>query len=362
MISHLLALCLVAQNPNPTAERSPWFLIMNVFASQKLNDGYSTLDAIPKPVFVLKYSAKNYQSTLISAVLFHKTEARFRFNDDWHFFAGAETFVWRGGDSPRIKGDDLDEYSFSGHRFQIFSGFIKSLGIGTNHYELSMKALAQYHYYYDRPGSATFVMPTNAYDVGAHIQLDGPSRPPSEMNFYGFRPHLMFGAYRRLEHDSFGVVGFQKKIQSWIEGSATLHGAVAINKSIVPQFKLTASFVSDADRLNAVSNGSLKQEPLGILYGDIKSDRVINGELGFRFHPFESKTFAFRPFAHLLWYREVTPTLMRSDLGFGAGLKVMGSVGNRFMWNLLYGNIARNRVDKSMVHEARVDLSYLFLP
>ncbi len=344
-----------------TTTASPHSLTASVFASQKLNDDLSILAAIPKPILIYRYSeAQKMDFNLLSAVLLHRAEVRLPVTSEWKWTAGADTFLWKAGDEPNINGQSFDQYAFSAHRTGVFTGMMTRFGESPYRFDFNLKYEFHNLHPYDKGVAPDFVAPEDFWEHGIVASLESAARPPSELVTFGVRPTLMAGTFYRQGNRAWGVGGFQRDIDYYAAAMASVMSALPISPRFVFVIDTHLSWISDADRLNAIKGGVWRRDYIGMLTGDLRLDRAWASEMGLRYYLNDQRTLALRPFGHFIAYREIRMDRLSADAAGGAGLKLMGSAVQKFFWNLTYGFIMGDRSDKDMIHEVRGEASFKF--
>ncbi|MBN8553976.1 MAG: hypothetical protein J0L93_00860 [Deltaproteobacteria bacterium] len=332
-------------------------LVGGLSVNQRLNDDVSYSWTTIKPFLSYKASSEKFRTTALIAVLYNRIENAWIINKKYELIGGFETLITIAGDEPRVDGISLDAYNFKGHRFDTY------LGAGYRNTDLSLYGKFFYdlkiYNFYSVSSNASFVRPGNFLEHGPAVLLQyNGGNSPSEILDSGLRSTL-YATYKWRGHQRpWGAAVFTLDADKFLKASWGFVENYKFSEKVTGVVKAQVSYVSSVDRLNAIKDGNLFQEGLGLLVSDIRADRAATFEAGPRFKLPTNYKFFLRPFVHGITYREITPTRFRNDTGYGTGLKAMGMSGSKLFWEVTYANLFGNRADIKSLHEMSARLTY----
>lgn len=323
-----------------------------------LNDDAGALDLL-RPYAYFQYTEDPVKIWVVVGGLFNQSEVQYTFHSKAGLFANLKTEFTTKGDGPRIRGTSLSAFEFDAHRY----------GGSTGLYYYPMTGLRLktgyglfYHQIYNQPAIVAFASPDSywEHEIFANLRY-GRTNPPSELYLRGFSANLYSAYSFRGSNKSWGAVGNEKKVDRFYSGSLGLMYSQPLSSWIHITTNLQGSLVSNADRLNALPSGAINQNVNKLFLRDVKSERAVVGDLGFRFHIIGNNQLALKPFFSLATYREITPIQKRNDLVAGPALTAMGQIANNhFLWDLTYGAGYGHRPDLNGLHDFKINFSYRF--
>ena len=345
--------------PGPIAENSER-KALGLFVGGPVQNDTDLFSWIPKPYFFYSNRNPNWSTTNILGGVFNASTLSFsvlRPSLFWDIELGT-LFVF-AGDRPRIDGENLKNYEFSGHRISGSSGPHIRLSSFFGNLKLKLHYHLDYLYFYDDPNDATFLRPDFSWEHGPQLALEKPAGPPTELFDFGVKPNFSVGARWRDQTRSWGVLGSEKKVKHYFVSLAGVQAAIPLNKKYVAVAKFHSGWVSNGDRLNALQEGTSRRNVVSIAPENIKADRLLHGELGYRWYP-QSPLWAIRPFYHWHWYRELTPTAKRTDFAQGLGLKAAIRLKDDWFLDVVTGFTSGNRNDTPAIYELRATTTIAF--
>jgi len=353
----LLSIALTGQ-PTQAAKHE---LRAGVRAGSVLNDDFNFKITTIQPNLFYRYTSESAfrVSTLIGA-LYNRVDLAQAVSPEWSLLGGLETFITISGDDPpRIDGKDLNEYKYQAHRFPVYIG--AQWASRETNLPLEIRGLWETDYFttYDESKDARFVKPNFKWETGPYVRIRLGTGGGSELTDKGHRA-LMISSYRfRMGNDPWGATSFLRDPDRFFKGSLGFATNHQLSDVAWVGLKAQGSYVSNADRVNAIRSMSYHQESEGFGTADERTDRAASAELGLRY--FISPTLVVKPFGHGVVYREITPTHFRNGRGAGAGLKLAGRNWESFNWEVQYANLFGTRKDKTVLHHLRLGLSYQFM-
>ncbi len=353
----IISLFLAAQ---PMAEEKHE-LRVGVRANSVLNDDFKFKITTVQPNLFYRYTSPTaFRASTLIGVLYNRIDLAQALSPAWSVMTGVETFITIAGDDPpRIDGKDQSDYEFMAHRFPFYVGTQWSSQDPSLPFEVRGLWEIDYLKTYDDSKSINFVKPSFNFEMGPLVRIRWGSGGGSEVSDKGDRL-LMVSSYRfRMGNDPWGAATFLRDVDHYFKGSVGFVTNQALTEDLWIVAKAQASFVSEADRLNAIKSMNYHQESEGFGTSDERAERAASGELGFRYY--FTPDLVVKPFGHGVIYREITPTGFRNNGGAGAGLKLAGRHWDTFSWELQYANLFGTRDDKTVLHHMRVGLSYQFM-
>lgn len=300
---------------------------------------------------------ERWQIFALTAGVINLADFDFKLSEDFSVFAKPSLLFAIAGDSMRVLGQDYDTYEYKAHRFGGEAGLRYSFFGERKFLMLQGMIQSDYNFIYSRPGSALFPMPESFQTYGFAFQLSGSRPPPpTELFEFGVFPLLYVGYAFRTKASEFSS-STQEKIAHSISSSAGVKVALPFHPDFVGVGELQAAWVHKADRFNAIRGTSLRSRGLDLFFKDVKSDRVIGGELGVRYYLDAEKTFAIRPFVFSAVYNQLLlPTETAKKALISGGLKFMGRYGPRIIYDAVYALGYGNRADLGIQHEIRLNV------
>lgn len=328
-----------------------------------LNDQPTVNTTIPKPYLSFSYNDEAFDSRFVTAGIYNRLDLGIKIVDAFRWRFGGDLLLYLSGDSPRADGTSLDDFEIKAHRYGVFTGPTYAFRL------LSIDAIAKllyradYFSFYERPTSVVnWTAPGPFWDHGITFRADtGRSYPLLEIFEFGFKP-VLYAAYKfRQNEKRWGVNTFLRKVDRYFEGSAGFTAVPRLSEQAFAVVRAQGSYVSKADRMNAIKDGNLNQDSLGMFLGDVRSDRSTTVEAGLKYYFDIPRSIAVKPFVHGMLYREILPDRYRNDFGGGMGVKLLGRVRDKFFWDFIYGNAFGIRSDVHAIHEIKLNLLYSFL-
>lgn len=335
-------------------------LNLGVWVQEKINDDPSLTYTTVKPAFFYALDSEKVRLTALVAFLFNRLETRVKLKDSNYWLdTGVETRFIIAGDAPRIDGTDYSDDEFKAHQLMAYGGVAWNSSLLTAPLVLRSRYRLNYFNPYDFASNPGIIEPESFINHGPEVLIEwGDSAGPFEILDRGSRLHHHSRYQWRSNASAWGRPAFLSSVDRYYEGSI----GVSIRKSLDRNFdfmaRAQASYVSKADRLNALQDGSLSQEGLGLCLGDYKSDRAETAELMLKWMVYPDRSLMIAPLGHWVALREVTPTEFRSHSGGGAGLKISGLVERKIMWDITYANLFGYRPDLNGIHEVKLMFNY----
>jgi len=342
---------------------------LNLGARYRLrpNDSPSTINFFPLPY--IRYSNQAlWQPKLnvyaLSAGIYNRLGIRYNLTPNYFLKSSGSALFFYGGDSPRIDGSDFDgRYEFGGHRYDYIFGLGRDISVDDFSLEVFIGYRLVAHQFYDYPATNSFVAPGQFIDHGAHFNVSSSSKVSSEINELGFRPRLTAEYFRREKSRAWGANSNLKNIKSYFGIEAESRLAIPVSATAVLVSNTQMGYINQADRINAISDGSNHNKGMGMFLANVKTDRTISEDLGIRYYPETTKRIAIKPYSFVAIYRELTPDHNRNNWGLGGGLKVMGaSFKSKFDWELNYGVISHVDRSRTLLHEVSALLNLRIFP
>ncbi len=339
-------------------------LSVGFFEKLPLHEGPSLLGALPRPFILYTYAKPEHSQTefLTVAGIFNRASYDRTFSSEFRFLGEGEAAFIFFGDSPKDHGNDYNEdFQFHGHRLTGSLGPIYDSKIGNYPYSAKLLYRFDQYFYYSFTGKTNVLSrPSNFREHSGVLSIEaGPENAPSELfQKDGIRTKIYTQATQREGNRSWGKVGFERKVDSWLGASVGMGFVSKLTERISWVGHGSGSLISSVDRLNAFSDANFHQDFFGLLY-DFKSKRAFSSDLGFKWAN-DEKDFGLKPFGLFTTYREVLVDRERNNWGSGAGLKTFGRFGQKFLWYFVYAIAWHLRTDKNPVQEIKFGSTYQF--
>lgn len=329
-----------------------------------VNDGFKAYDLFRRPyVFYSKLPSKDrpWQLLVITAAIYNQLRAEKLLTDRFSFFGLAQTLFFFDGDRPRVDGQDLDAFKFKAHRLSFSGGGAYRFEDVIIPFKLSLDYRMDYRAIFDKAGGTTFTNPEDFFTQSLGLIFSREHRGPRFEIFYRniqFKTEVR-AAYR-LGNKAWGVQNFQRKVDRFVEVNNSIRWSYAFNPVMYMIFQSDAAWRSDVDRLNAAGSMGYFSDANSIMLRDIKSDRLLSTDAGFRLHLMGPYKYAIRVFGHYATYRELTPQQFRKDSVGGPGVKLMALFTDKFFGDVTYVAGFGHRSDLSVLHGLSLNFLYTF--
>jgi len=362
-----LNLALQAEEPPSTPQEARQFVNLKARYRFRPNDSPSSLSFFPLPS--ISYSNyKLWQPKLsvhaMSAGIYNRLNLHYELTSDYFLRSSGSALFFFGGDSPRIDGNEFNGgHEFSGHRYDLIIGFGRNFSIAG----LPLSGLLGYqllsHQFYDYPSTNSFIPPGQFIDHGGHLDISSRSKVFSEIKELGFRPRISTDFFKRENSKFWGASSNIRNVKYYFDLEVESRLAVPVSSRIVLVSNTQGGYVSDADRINAIGDGSKLNKGMGMFLENIKADRTISEDFGLRYYPEATKRVALKPYSFMTTYRELTPKHTRNNWGLGGGLKLMGSsFKDTLAWEFNYGVISHIDRSRALLHEVSALLNLRLFP
>lgn len=299
----------------------------------------------------------------VIAGVFNLVAGDYRLNDRLALSAEASTLLFFAGDSPKIDGNNFEEiFEFRGHRYTIGLGPTYTHKLYNRPFQWRLMYRFSNRQFFNRPLTSNYITPPAYWVHASSLQIGSAGGPPSELFDFGIKPSAYLEYSIRDGISDWGFGANAKKVEQYFRGQLNLKINYNLNRQWVVVSRWRGAYVSKADRLNAISDGSLSGMTLDSFFlGDVKADRSLVSDIGLRYYFNNQRSIAARLFAYGAIYRELLISGTRNQEIFGGGIKFFGMALGKLFWNVAYGGVGNMNPDKAIVHEVQAGLSYNFI-